>query len=101
MPGPPVAFRRMTDRTSAELAVREFAETALRESAGDLLATLHLMMGRLHERVEPIAEGPPALPDAVLAAGRGTIVDLAHLFTAARSSWTAVHQCRQRRTVTC
>ncbi len=80
---PLMAFRRMTDRTSAELAVREFAETALRESAGDLLATLHLMMGRLHERVEPIAEGPPALPGAVLAAGRGTIVDLAHLFTAA------------------
>lgn len=80
---PLMAFQRMTARTTAELAVRDFAETARRESAADLLSTLHLMMGRLHERVTVDPAAPETLPDAVLATERATVTDIAHLFAAA------------------
>ncbi len=80
---PRAVYGRVTDRTRAEIAVRDLAETARRESGGDLLSALHLLMGQLNERVELVEDAPTRLPDAVLAKGQASLADLVDLFAAA------------------
>ena len=80
---PLAAFCRVTDRTPIEAMVRDFALTALEESGRYPLATLHLMMGRLHETVTVDPTAAAAAPHVVMTDGRAGVADLAHLFIAA------------------
>lgn len=79
---PLMAFRRDTERTRIEAAVRAFAEDAFAASSRDPLSTLHTLMHRLHETIAVDAEAAAAVPEAVLAAGKARVVDVAHLFAA-------------------
>lgn len=79
---PLMAFRRETERTRIEPPVHAFAEDAFQSAGRERLATLHTLMGRLHETVEIDEDAAVALPDAVLAAGRARAEDVAHLFAA-------------------
>jgi transglutaminase-like putative cysteine protease len=79
---PLMAFRRETDRTRIEPAVRAFAADAFATAGRDPLSTLHLMMHRLHESIEVDDEAAPTLPHAVLEAKTARVDDVAHLFAA-------------------
>ncbi len=80
---PLAVYCRVTDRTRAEAAVREFAHSVAAACEGGRLTVLHALMGQIHERVEIDPEAPERLPDAVLAKGAATNADVTHLFLAA------------------
>jgi len=82
---------RVTERTGAELAVRDFAAST--EVLGDRLATLHALMGRIHERVAVDPEAPVRLPAVVLAEGSATPADLVHLFLASARALDIPARC--------
>lgn len=90
---PLAVFLRVTERTPIEAPVRAFAETALAESGGDPLSALHLMMGRLHETLTVDAEAEQRLPHEVLAAGAGSVEDIAHLLAAATRAISVPARC--------
>jgi len=79
---PLMAYRRETERTRIEPAVRAFAADAFAAAGRDPLAALHTLMGRLHETIAVDAEAAPATPDAVLTARAARVEDVAHLFAA-------------------
>lgn len=82
---------RVTDRTGAELAVRDFAASA--EVAGDRLTTLHTLMARIHERVTIDPDAPVRLPAVVLAEEKATPADTVHLFLAAARALDIPARC--------
>ncbi|MDK9695262.1 MAG: transglutaminase family protein [Siculibacillus sp.] len=83
---PLMAFRRETERTRIEPAVRAFAADAFATAGRDPLATLHKLMGRLAETVAVDAEAETRVPDIVLVERAARVEDVAHLFaTLARS----------------
>ncbi|MCE1238013.1 MAG: transglutaminase family protein [Hyphomicrobiales bacterium] len=90
---PLAVFLRITERTPLEAPVRDFAATALAESVGDRLAALHLMMGRISERLAVDPDAPPTLPNEALAAEAATPEDVAHLFAAAARSIDVPTRC--------
>ena len=79
---PLMAFRRETERTRIEPAVRTFAADAFAAAGREPLATLHRLMARLAETVTVDGEIEARSPDAVLAAEAGRAEDIAHLFAA-------------------
>lgn len=84
---------RVTDRTGAELAVRDFAASAFAAADGNALATLHALMERIHERITIDPEAPQRLPAVVLAEEKATLADTVHLFLAAARALDIPARC--------
>ena len=84
LPGnvPPGIYRRVTDLTKADEAIRSLI-TDLHQD--DTLAMLHALMGQIHERVSYLTGSTTASTSAadVLKQGKGVCQDHAHLFLAA------------------
>lgn len=83
---PLMAFRRETERTRIEPALRAFAEDAFAVHGRDPLSTLHLLMRRLHETIAVDGAAGMVVPVVALEQRRARGEDVAHLFaTLARS----------------
>ena len=79
---PLMAFRRDTERTRIEPAVRAFAADAFAAAGREPLPTLHTLMNRLHETITVDEAAAPAVPDVVLTTKCARGEDVAHLFAA-------------------
>lgn len=90
---PLMAFRRETEATRIEPAVRTFAEDAFAASGRDPLATLHRLMERLHETVAVDAAASPMAPVKTLEAKSARVEDIAHLFAALARSLDIPARC--------
>ncbi|GGD17526.1 transglutaminase family protein [Aquisalinus flavus] len=84
LPGnaPPGIFRRVTDLTEADKAIRALIADARQD---DRLAMLHGLMGQINERVTYLTGSTSASTSAAdaLKSGKGVCQDHAHLFIAA------------------
>ena len=86
---PPSLFLRDTPLTLANERISEFAsEAGPGGGGGDVLAHLHALMHRLHERLPHDNDGPqePATAVEVFARKRGIARDLTHIFVGAAHS---------------
>jgi len=85
---PPSLFLRDTALTQADPAIREFAEALHAASGGQVLATLHALLARLHEQIGHDADPARPATDAAqaFARKRGGARELAHIFIGAAHS---------------
>ena len=79
---PLMAFRRETERTRIEPAVRALAAEVFDAAGGDPLTTLHALMRRLAATIEVDAEAAVTLPHDLLETRKGRVDDVTHLFAA-------------------
>jgi transglutaminase-like putative cysteine protease len=89
---PPSLFLRDTSLTQADEPIRAFAEDLRAASGGDVLATLHALLDRLHADMERDRDDGQGAPRATTNAAqafarkRGAAQDLAHIFIGAARS---------------
>lgn len=83
---PPSLFLRETDLTGADGGLRAFAREAVEGAGADVIARLHALMEAVHKAVEKASASEPVGAAKALAAGRGNVEDIAHVFIAAARS---------------
>ncbi len=81
-PLPPRFYLRGTDLTLANGTMRDFATTLRAGEGGDMLATLHALMGAVHDLMRFDVDAPPTNAAQAFADRYGGARELAHIFIA-------------------